>query len=290
MSDLVEALRTFVRVAERQNFSVVATEMNATHTTVARRVDFLEQHFSSTLLRRSTRRLTLTDEGERLVERARGILEQVELAEADMKGRRAVPEGVVRIGVTTALGLYYAERLGPLRRRFPRLRIEFSVADWQGNMTEEGLDLALMIGQFPSDSLAVHPLGSIHRYLVAAPAYLAESGTPSRPEDLRSHECIVYGYGPTRTAWEVGGANHYVSGGFKANSSEAVHRAVLSGLGIGLLPVIQVQNDIDAGRLIRVLENHEVASLSLSVAHVASATMPPRIAAALEFLKSRFPL
>jgi DNA-binding transcriptional LysR family regulator len=176
-----------------------------------------------------------------------------------------------------------------LRRRFPALRIEFSVADWQGNMIEEGLDLALRVGQFPSDDLATRYLGEIHRYLVASPAYLAQAGAPARPEDLRDHDCIIYGYGPIRTTWEIGGTSHRVSGGFKANSSEAVHRAVMSGLGIGLLPVIQVEKDIAGGRLQRVLADHPIESLKLSVVHVEATRMLPRIAAALDFLTDQFP-
>lgn len=290
MTDMIEALRTFVRVGERLNFSAVATELNASHTTVARRIDFLEERFGVRLFHRSTRALTLTDEGIRLLDHGRAILEEIELAEVDLTQGEARVRGVVRIGVTTALGMHYAEHLTALHARHPNLRVEFAVADWRSNMAEDGLDLALHVGELLPDVEGAILLGTVDLVLVASPAYLLERGAPKRPEDLHRHECIAYGYGPSPAVWDVGGMRLRVSGCFRANSSEAVYRAVLSGLGIGLLPHIQVRCDLAAGALRPLLTNSAIEPLMLSVVHRFGNTgLPPRIRVVRDFLIEHFP-
>lgn len=290
MTDLIEALRTFVRVGERLNFSAVATELNASHTTIARRIDLLEGRFGVRLLHRSTRALALTDEGVRLLDHGRAILDGIEQAEIDLGQKEAGIRGVVRVGVTTALGLHYAEHLGDLHARHPGLRIEFAVADWRSSMVEEGLDLALRVGAPSIGSEADTQLGLIDLVLVAAPAYLEARGVPASPDDLHRHECIAYGYGPRPAVWNLGTLQLPVSGCFRANSSEAVYRAVLSGLGIGLLPDIQVRRDLAAGLLKRLLSDFAIEPLTLSVMHrFAGAGLPPRIRVVRDFLITHFP-
>ncbi|PZU08174.1 LysR family transcriptional regulator [Sphingomonas sp.] len=289
MSDLLLNLRSFVRVGERLNFSTVAVESHASHTTIARRIDQLEAHFGTRLLHRSTRRLALTREGERLLEHARTVIEEIDHAEADLGGEVMV-RGVVRVGVTTALGFHYADRLTSLRARHPDLRVEFAVADWQEDIAAAGLDLALRVGEPAPEADHVRPLGVMERILVAAPAYLAVRGTPACVADLHAHDCIAYGYGPSRSRWGVGGEQLRVDGPFRANSSEAVYRAVAGGLGIGLMPTIQVRRDIVAGALRVVLPDVPIEPLSLSVSHrFAGVRMPARVRAMLDFLVDEFP-
>lgn len=289
MSDLLQNLRTFVHVAERLNFSTVAAESHASHTTIARRIDQLEAHFGTRLLLRSTRRLALTREGERLLDHARAVIEEIDHAEADLGGEIAA-RGIVRVGVTTALGLHYADRIATLHARHPDLRIEFAVADWQNSLDETGLDLALRVGDPAPEADTARMLGPIERVLVASPTYIATHGTPLTPADLLGHACIAYGYGPGQTVWEFAGERLRVRGPFRANSSEAVYRATLSGLGIALLPEIQVRRDLAAGTLRRVLPDCAIAPLTLSVTHrFAGLRMPVRVRIVLDFLIDRFP-
>jgi DNA-binding transcriptional LysR family regulator len=289
MSDLLLNLQTFVRVAERLSFSAVADQSHASHTTIARRIGQLEEHFGVRLLQRSTRRLSLTREGERLLDHARRLVAEMENIEAELAGTRAV-RGVVRVGVTTALGLHYADRLGPLARRHPELRVEFAVADWQDSLVESGVDLALHVGDPVPEAMGVVPLGLVHRRLVAAPSYVAAHGAPRQAEDLRRHQCITYGYGAMPAVWEIDGAPLRVGGCFRANSSEAVLRAVLSGLGVGLLPAIQVASAIAEERLVPVLPKASLSPLILSVRHRFNADgLPERVRAVLDFLVDEFP-
>jgi len=289
MTDLVEALRSFVRVCEMPSFTAVAAETHTSHTTIARRIDFLEARFGVKLLQRTTRRILPTDEGEELLQRARSIIDDIEAAEQDLASRDRGPSGLVRIGVTTALGGHYAARLAGLHRLHPALRIEFTVSDWARRLDQAGLDLALCVGEVEDAALAVHPLGRFPRLLVAAPGYIAAHGAPATADALRAHQCIAYGYGPSRPVWHLDGRDHPVEGCFKADSSEAVFQAVLCGLGIGLLPHLRVAGDLAAGRLVQVLPDARVPALAISAVHTAGRRLPARVRAVLDFLMAEFP-
>ncbi|WP_150291138.1 LysR family transcriptional regulator [Sphingobium estronivorans] len=289
MTDLLIAMRTFMRLCEKPNFSRVAEEMHASHTTIARRLDQVEAHFGATLFHRTTRRLIATAEAERLLAHARAMLDALDVAEQDFGPVRNEPRGLVRIGLTTALGLHYVARLGDLTRRYPALQLDCAMTDWQRDVVEERLDLALRVGPVSDDSLVVHPLGSLPRLLVAAPDYLAGHGLPASAEHLSRHECIAYAYGDVPARWTIDGRERVVSGTFRSDGSEAVHRAAVSGLGIALLPAIRVQGDIETGRLVPVLPDSVIAALDIWAVHPSHKRLPPRARVVLDFLKANFP-
>lgn len=287
MTDIVRSLRLFVRLTEEGSFSALARRRNLSHTTIARSIDDLEAHFGVRLFHRTTRRLTLTRDGERLLEHAATILDQVGQAEADLAGAVAA-RGLVRIGVTTALGLHYAQRLAGLRARHPDLRIELLVADWRDAADDGGLDLWLIPGG--ESSADAVPLGEIARVLVAAPAYIAARGEPRCVEDLAAHDCLTYGYGARAEPWPVDGRDLRVEGFLRANSSEAVLRATRGGLGIGLLPRIQVEDDLVAGLVVEVMAGARIPPIPVSAAHgFRGMRMPMRARVAMDFLAEAFP-
>ena len=289
MSDLLIAIRTFVRLCEKPNFSRVAEEMHASHTTIARRLDQVEAHFGATLFHRTTRRLIPTPEADRLLIHARTMLDALDVAEQDLGPVRNQPSGLVRIGFTTALGLYYVERLGDLMARYPALQLDCAMTDWQRDVVEDRLDLALRIGPVGDDSLVVHSLGALPRLLVARPDYIDRHGMPANAEELSAHQCIAYAYGDVPARWAIDGRERVVGGTFRSDSSEAVHRAVLSGLGIALLPAIRVRDDIEAGRLIPVLPDSSISPLDILAVHPSHKRLSPRARVVLDFLKAHFP-
>jgi DNA-binding transcriptional LysR family regulator len=287
MNDLVRTFRLFVRLAEQPSFSAVARHVGQSHTTVARSIGELEAHFGVLLFQRSTRRLALTRDGERLLAHATTIIEQVDQAEAELAGTVAA-RGLVRVGITTALGLHYAERLGELRAAHPHLSIDFIIADWRNDAADPGLDLRVRIDEVEGEGL--RKLGDTPRLLVAAPAYLATRGVPRTASDLTDHDCITYGYEARPTPWEIGDQRLHVTGYLRTNSSEAALRAVRGGLGIGLLPQIQVGEDIARGLLIPLLPGTTIPPVPVSVAHpFIGMRMPVRVHVVLEFLASAFP-
>lgn len=287
MSDLIRSLRLFVRLSEEGSFSALARRQNLSHTTIARAIDDLEGHFGVRLFHRTTRRLTLTSDGERLTEHAAAILDQVGQAEADLAGTLAA-RGLVRIGVTTALGLHYAQGLERLRARHPDLLVELLFADWRDVAEDGSLDLWLTVGVASIPGAVL--LGVLPRLLVAAPAYLARAGTPELVEDLGRHQCLTYGYAARSEPWPVDGRDWRVAGYLRANTSEAVLRATLGGLGIALLPRIQVEEHLSQGLLLQVLPDARIEPLSIMVAHgFHGMRVPMRARAAMDFLQEEFP-
>jgi DNA-binding transcriptional LysR family regulator len=285
MTDLVRTLRLFLNLRDQGSFSVVARQQRLSHTTVARAIDELEERFGVRLFHRSTRRLRLTHDGERLAEHAARILEDVAAAEADLAGVVAA-QGLVRLGVTTALGLHYASKLVRLREAHPGLTIELMVADWREMAGNEALDLWLRVGDEPG----AKRLGDVPRMLVAARAYLAPRGNPEAAGDLAAHDCLTYGYAARPGGWPIDGATVRPRAWLRANSSEAVHRAALSGLGIALLPHLQVAEDLAAGRLVPVLPQAVIPAIPITLMTAAPADrLPIRVKVVADFLADYFP-
>jgi DNA-binding transcriptional LysR family regulator len=259
------------------------------HTTVARAMDDLEAHFGVRLFHRTTRRLTLTPDGERMVDHAGAILDQIDQAEAELAGVVAA-RGLVRVGVTTALGLHYAGRLAALRADHPELAVEMLVADWRDDAAAGGLDLWLRVGE-PGGNGDDVTLGALPRILVAAPSYLDARGTPAEVGDLAHHDCLTYGYAAQPDAWPIDGEALRARGFLRANSSEAVMRAMRGGLGIALLPHIQVKEDLERGLIRRVLPDARIPPVPVVIAHpYRGIRIPVRAKIVRDFLIDHFPV
>lgn len=286
--DLLSALHSFVRVAATGSFSAVSRETGASQPTISRHIALLEAHYGTTLFARTTRSLMMTEDGRSLLPHAYEVLEILETAETALGRRRASVSGLVRLGVTTAFGLYMTGRLGELLDKHPDLAVELIMRDGFGDLVEEGLDLAVRVGEIAEGSLIARRLGTVKRIAVASGDYLARRGAPPHPRDLLNHPCIAYTYGGTRHDWHFEGNGEEsvvaASGPFRANSSEAVLQATLAGLGIGLLPSFQVREDIAAGRLIRLFPEWTVPELPFYAVHTGPRTLPLRTRTVLDFL------
>lgn len=289
MSDLLTAMRTFVRLYEKPSFSAVAHESGASHTTIARRLDQVESHFGATLFHRTTRRLIATPDADRLIAHARGLLDTLDAAEQDFSAAGVQTRGLVRVGLTTALGLHYVDKMGDLLTRYPALQLDCAMTDWQRDVVEDRLDLAIRVGPIGDDSLVVHALGFLPRLLVAHPDYVAQRGQPAIAEELSAHQCIAYAYGDVPVRWTIDGRERVIDGIFRSDSSEAVYRATLAGLGIAILPAIRVADDIAAGRLVAILPGSVVAPLAVFAVHPSHKRLSPRARVVLDFMKANFP-
>jgi len=286
--DTIETLRTFVRVVETGSLAAVAREMSASQSTVSRQITSLEEHFGVRLFHRTTRRLSLTDDGLHLLENAVNVLGMVEGMEDALGQQTSSPTGHVRVAAPVSLGLILMNRVPDLVARFPGISLELVMDDDPGDMIEEGLDLAIRSGEVVNQSLIKRGLGSIVRVAVAAPDYLAQRGTPMRPEDLADHACIVHRVTPSDSQWRLVGADGPISvtvqGLLSTNNHEAVRGAALGGLGIGLLPEYQVVDDVAAGRLRRVLPGFSSEPLPAYLVYPSRRHLAPRTRVAIDFL------
>jgi DNA-binding transcriptional LysR family regulator len=290
--DLLRALGTFVRVVETGSFSAVAREENSNHSAVTRLVSQLEEHFSVRLFHRSTRRLSLTEDGEDLLGQARHVLEAATDLEDTLMGRHGTPTGRVRVGLPVGAAMLLTPRIGALLDQYPGLVIELVVRDTFDDMIEERLDVALRLGQLSDASLVTRTVGTFGFALVAAPAYLERSGAPTAPEDLLHHACVIHDVSAGSARWRFNGPEGpheiEVSSAFRANNSEVVRHAVLSGLGIGRLPEAMVVDDIRAGRLYRVLPDFPSEPRQGYLVYPSRRHLPPRTRLVIDFLVERF--
>ena len=286
--DLLGALGVLARVVETGSFSAVARERELSQAAVARQISQLENHFGVRLFHRTTRKLSLTDDGQMLLGLARPVLDGVDSIEAAVGKQSASPVGLVRIGVTVTGSRLFSERFPALLADHPGLKVELVVSDRFGDMVEDRLDLAMRIGEITDASLVARRLGTASFVLVAAPNYIKRKGRPSTPADLASHTCIVHDVGPGSDVWTFmtseGPKEFKVSGGFLANDVSAVHLAARSGYGVAMLPLIQALDDVRAGRLVSVLNDFLVPGPSLSLVYPSRRHLAPRTRLVLEFI------
>lgn len=289
--DRLAAMRAFLRIVESGSLSAVARELGASQPTVSKQLAALEAALGVRLLNRSTRSLSLTDEGARYYERCRYALEAVEAAEASV--RPTSPSGLLRVSCPIAFGrLQVAPRMKRLLERHPKLQIELLLNDRFVDLVEEGADVSVRIGELADSALIARRIGLARRATVAAPDYFARAGEPAIPEDLRQHNCLVYTQLATVDEWRflgpAGERKVRVSGNFRANTSDAVREAVLSGLGVSMSPIWLFADALANGRLRATLRDWEPPPLPIHAVWTAARLPSPKIRHFVDFLAEEF--
>jgi DNA-binding transcriptional LysR family regulator len=286
--DLLAALTTFVRVADSGSFAAVARQNRISHSAVTRLIGQLEQHFGIRLFHRTTRRLNLTEDGRDLLGYARHVVETTEEMEGALGRHRASPTGLVRVGLPVVAANLLVPRLTGLLERHPGLKVEFVIRDAFGDLIEERLDVALIGTTPPDSSVIARVVGTLGRIVVASPVYLQRHGAPSHPTDLAKHTCIVHERGPDSTRWRFSGPDGridvQVSGAFRANNSEAVRRAVLTGYGIAQVSDSQVFDDVRTARLYRLLADFAPPRENIYLIYPSRRHLAPRVRVVIDFI------
>jgi DNA-binding transcriptional LysR family regulator len=286
--DTLRALDTFKRIAEVGSFSAVAREINSSQSAVTRVIDGLEAHFGLRLFHRTTRHLSLTDDGEDLLGYARRLLDTAEDMEGALGRHRSTPTGLVRVGVTAACSVLLVPRLGALFEQYPGLSVDLVVGTSFTDLVRERLDIAVQLGP-PSDmSMVARVVGAVGRVLVAAPAYLKRCGLPAHPAELSDHACVVYETGPDAARWRFNGPEGpievAVSGAIRTNYIGAALRAALAGYGIAYLPELVAFHDIHAGNLCRLLDAFTSDRTEVYVVYPSHRHLAPRTRVMIDFL------
>jgi DNA-binding transcriptional LysR family regulator len=290
--DRLDAMRTFVRVAELGSFSAVAQQLGVARSVVTRQVAALEAHLGAKLMVRSTRRLSLTSAGTAYLEKCRVILNLVDSAETDLAEDRAVARGHIRIGLPLSFGL---KRLAPLLLEFaeehPQVSLEMDYTDRRVDLVEEGFDLSIRITSRLGPGDVVRKLGSCKLVTVASPGYLARHGRPGRPAELAGHECLAYLGDPTPGTWTYGTGDRvesvYVRSQFSANNGDVLVEAATRGLGITLQPDFIAGPYLADGRLVQVLESFAPPELGVYALLHGTRHMPYRVRVLIDFLSQR---
>lgn len=286
----LERMRTFVRVAERGNLSAVARELGVGQSTVTRHLRELEEAVGVPLLSRTTRRVTLTEEGSRYYANTIQILRLVEQAADEARSTRAAQAGTIRISCTAAFGVLHVSRLiFAFQDRYPDIAIDLSLTDERVDLIRQGVDIALRLGPLTDSSMKLRPLGQSRRLLVAAPDYLAARGRPKVPSDLSRHEGMrmsnIAG-SDTLMLQARGGKRHPTpfGGRLRVDHGLAAREALASGRGIAPAHRWLVDDLLSTGRLEAVLAGYSLPSVPLSMLIVPERAGIARVRLLVEFL------
>jgi len=291
--DIITAFRIFVRVAESGSFSAVAREMNISQPAISRQIAALEEHMGERLLQRTTRSLTLTDDGRDLLNHAMRVLEALDEAETAVGRRRGTVAGIVRLSVPVTFGrLHLVGRLGRLMAANPALEIDLVLSDSLPDLVSEGIDLAIKPGPIADSSLIVRTLGSVYRYVFASRDYLARHGAPATPAELADRECLIFKQSGTPDEWEFlrDGATETVNihGRFRSESSDVIREALLNGYGIAFLPAWYFRDELRDGSVQVLLHEWKIPPAPVSMVYPSRRHLAPRVRAVIEFLHAEF--
>jgi DNA-binding transcriptional LysR family regulator len=255
-------LAIFVAVAERDSFSKAALALGIAKSTASGRVRALENDLGAQLLKRSTRRLSLTEAGRALLARGRDIVALAAEAEGEVTMATRSAVGSLRVSTPISFGLRFVTGIvADLASEHPKLAIDFQLEDRTVDVVAERFDLALRIGRLPDSSLVAQKVGASRRLAVASPGYVARHGVPMDPTALRDHECLRYTHQREVDTWvfdEADGGEWRVriSGRLQSNHGDALAALACRGAGIAWLPEFIVEPFIEQGRLISLLPGH----------------------------------
>jgi len=289
--DRFETLTAFVAVADRRGFAAAARTLDMSPPAITRAVAALENHLGVTLFHRSTRAVSLTDEGVAFLEPARRILADLREAEHLVMGGRSVPRGQLYVTAPVTFGrMHVLPTIGALLAKYEGLSARMMLLDRNVRIIEEGIDVAVRIGALVDSALRVVGIGTVGQVIVASPAYLAEHGVPSRPADLRDHRCIVGNGVRVGGAWPFGAkgqATETLSARLTVNTIDATIAAAEAGLGLANVLSYQVAGAIAAGRLVPLLEDHAPSPLPVSLLYDAGRATMPAVRAFIEAMRER---
>ncbi|NMO17813.1 LysR family transcriptional regulator [Pyxidicoccus fallax] len=289
--DLNELL-VFAKVVQAGSFTAAAKALRMPKSTVSRKVSELEERIGAQLLQRTTRQLRLTDVGQAYYAHCARIVEEAEEAELAVTRMQAAPHGLLR--VTTPLSFGF---IGPLvaefLKRYPDVQVEMLCTDRSVALMEEGFDVAIRAGRLADSSLMARRLGNIERIVVAAPSYLDAHGTPKTPKDLEKHDCLVFGPTLNGAVWTLHSGAKTVEVAVRArmavNEPDMLRALSLAGSGVALSPDIHYAEDIDAGRLRRILPEWSSQGAPVHAVYPGTRHHVPKVMAFVDYLRERWP-
>lgn len=310
--DRTAEMTALVAAVEQGGFSAAARFLGVTPSAMSKTLTRMENRLGVRLLNRTTRRLTLTPEGETLFLRSRQILKDIDEAEQDIARTRSAPRGVLRLHSLVAFGLHQLPEVLPeFLARYPEVQVEMTITDRLVDLVEEGADMAIRTGTLPDSSLIARRIAETHRMICASPAYLKTHGTPRTPDALLDHNCITISEQPRLRLWPFENREApspktrqlrefaegrrgdvrviEVRGNVSANNAESVLQMALLGVGIVRLGELLVTPHVLAGRLVPILTDvHHVEPLPLYAVYPQARLRSPKVAAMVDFLVEKF--
>jgi DNA-binding transcriptional LysR family regulator len=274
----------FMAVVDEGSFVAGGQAMGLTRSAAGKALNRLEDRLGVRLLNRTTRALSLTDEGRVFYDRGLQILAAVDDAEASVAGRHGTPRGVLRLTVPDAFGrLVVLPLLRKYLKAWPDIQVEVNLTDRQADIVEEGFDLAVRIGEASPDTRLVSRVVAKYKaVLCASPSYIAERGEPLDADELAAHDCLFFTSRNRRQSWRFlgdDGVRVKAQGRsrLRLDSGEAIRNAAVAGLGIAFLPDFLVAEDLAAGRLQQVLADLDAGDVKIVTIYPTRRLLEPRV-------------
>ncbi|RPH67212.1 MAG: LysR family transcriptional regulator [Burkholderiales bacterium] len=287
-----QQMQTFVAVVDAGSFVRAAEALGTSKAAVSRHVGELESRLGVRLMNRTTRRLSLTEDGSVFLERCRGLLAEVDEAEAEITARSGAASGLLRVNAPVTFGVRHLAPLwGEFMAAYPKVTLEVTLADRIVDLVDEGYDLAVRIATLPSSRLVSRRLSTTRMVLCASPRYLQEHGTPRRPAELAGHEVISYTYWSTRDEWHFDGPQGEISVRTRpclhTNSGDTCRAAALAHQGVILQPTFLVGEDLAAGTLVELMPEYRSIELGIYAVYPTRKHVSPKVRALIGFLAER---
>jgi DNA-binding transcriptional LysR family regulator len=286
-------MQTFAAVVDAGSFVKAADVLGLPKAAMSRYVGDLEARLGVRLLHRTTRRLSLTDEGQVFYARSKELLAGVDEAEAEITSRSGAASGLLRVNAPVTFGIRHLAPLwGQFRDRYPQVSLDVTLADRVVDLVEEGYDLAIRIATLPSSTLVSKRLASTRMVLCASPQYLLARGVPQQPADLAAHAVIAYSYWSTGDEWHFDGPDGPVSVKIKpcmhTNSGDTCRAAALAHQGIILQPTFLVGDDLAAGTLVELMPEFRSIEIGIYAVYPTRKHVAPKVRALVDFLAGHF--
>lgn len=288
-----EAWSIFACVVEHKSFTGAAAALGLSKATISKAVTRLEAQIGAPLFHRTSRRLSLTESGAKLVEHARAILSEGQAAEEAARDEASEPVGLVRLAAPMSFGL---KHVGPAVAEFlceyRGISVDMHLSDAKVELIGEGFDIGLRIASLPDSSLRARKLRDVKTHIVAAPTYLERMGTPRHPGELGEHECLRYSLLTTPELWRFTNSKGEEAvvrphGRLRANNSDVMLYSLRSGHGIAVVPDFIIDADLASGAVVPILEDWRPQPVALHLVTPPGMIRPARVTALIDFLASR---
>ncbi|MBV8501280.1 MAG: LysR family transcriptional regulator [Paucibacter sp.] len=286
-------MRTFVQVVDAGSFIGAAEPLEMSKAAVSRHVGELEARLGVRLLNRTTRKLSLTEEGELFYLRCKELLGGVEAAESEITSRSGEAIGLLRVSAPVSFGnLHLGDVWAAFKARHPKVTFDVTLSDRVVDIVEEGYDLAIRISQLPNSSLISRKLASTRVVTCASPPYLAKHGWPKHPSELSSHSIIAYSNWSMQDEWAFEGPEGRVTVRttpcIRTNSGDTCRAGALAHEGVILQPTFLVGQDLESGALIELFPQFRAAELGIYAVYGSRKHLSPKVRLLIDFLADRF--
>lgn len=294
--DRLTSMRVFAKVVEQGSFAGAGAALNLSNAVVTRYVADLESHLGARLLNRTTRKLSLTETGEAYLRRVRQILQEVDDAEACVSSQAASPSGVLRIYSQIGFGRHQLARLLPgYVRQFSEVVPEVTLSDQSVDMVEEGFDVGFFTGLQKFDSsMVARQLGISEILLCASPDYISRHGAPSQPSEISTHDCLNYSnVEQVHNHWPVigpGGRTEIpIRSVMLSNNGDLLRHWAAAGMGLVISPSFTLTEDLESGRLVRLLPKHHLGQISVMMVYPSRRLLSAKTKSFVEFMSDLYP-